>query len=257
LKTESSGQYAVHNRHLKDALHILAGLDDNRVAIISAWAGSETVTLENMQEQTELKKPVQNLPIIEDGKVGNKRILRLQLSNKELNSGYTLNQLGIFVSVDGGEPILYFLAQNETGDAIPSKEIVPGFLAEYITTLVFSARSDVAVECSESVFVTHDALDTKIEVLLQNAESVFVTHDAFDSEIAKIELLLQNAQKPDCALITVSPESPENPREKDHWFDTSDGQSGQNPANFNSVIIANAVVSETEPTGEEKIWVKT
>jgi len=150
----------------EQGLAILAGLDDNRVAIVSAWAGTGTVPPDALQGQTSLKNPVQNLPIIEDGKLGNKRMLRLQLSNSEQAAGYTLNQLGIFVSVDGGAPILYFIAQNETGDMIPSKDTVAGFLAEYCTTLIFSMRSDVVIECPENAFVTHDALDAKISLLI-------------------------------------------------------------------------------------------
>ena len=150
----------------EQGLAILAGLDGNRVAIVSAWAGTGTVPAETLREQTALKTPVQALPIIEDGKIGNKRMLRLQLSNSELNTGYTLNQLGIFVSVDGGTPILYFIAQHEIGDSIPSKDTMSGYLAEYCTTLIFSMRSDVVVECPETAFVTHDALDAKISLLI-------------------------------------------------------------------------------------------
>jgi hypothetical protein len=150
----------------EQGLAILAGLDDNRVAIVSAWAGTGSVPPEELQGQTALLNPVQELLLIEDGAIGNKRILRLQLLNDELTSGYTLNQLGIFVSVDGGPPVLYFIAQNAMGDAIPSKDTVTGFLAEYVTTLIFSMRSDVVIEGAEMVYVTHDALDAKMRLLI-------------------------------------------------------------------------------------------
>ncbi len=162
IKLEPSWQTTV----TEQGLSILAGLDDNKVAIVGAWAGTGTVDPEKLQSQKELVNQKQKIPIIEDGKSGNKRVLRLHVSNSELDAGYTLNQLGIYVSVDGSPPILYFIAQNSDGDPIPSNKNVSDFLAEYVTTLIFSMRSDVVLEQPETVFVTSDALDARISLLM-------------------------------------------------------------------------------------------
>ena len=206
-------------------LAILAGLDDNRVTIVSAWTGTGTVPPETLQDQTALQDPKQKLLIAEDGKVGNRRTLRLQLTNSELNTGYTLHQLGIYVSVDGGEPILYFIAQNTLGDAIPAKDTAAGFLAEYTTTLIFSMRSEVVLEQPETVFVTHDALDAKVTLLAAN-------------------------------LIIISPTQPPAQPPGGLWLDTSDG-----PASIgeSGIAVGNAIVSDTDPVKQTEydLWFNT
>ncbi len=146
-------------------LAVLAGLDDNRVSIVAAWTGTGTVPADDLHHQAELTGKKQQLPIIEDGKRGNKRILRMQVLNNELDKGYSLHQLGIYISVDGGPPLLYFIAHKEEGDTIPSKENLPGFISEYVTTLIFSMHADVVLECPETAYITADALDSRISLL--------------------------------------------------------------------------------------------
>jgi len=75
---------------------------------------------------------------------------------------YSINQIGIFVSIDGKEPVLYFIAQSESGNDIPSN-VEKGFIAEYLITLVFSSNMDVVYDTSVQGFITADALEARFK----------------------------------------------------------------------------------------------
>ncbi len=172
----------------KQGLAILAGLNGETVTITSAFAGSGTVPEVDLMELTELVKVEQNLSILEDGKLDNKRYLRLQITNENLSNDYVLNQIGVFISVNNSEPILYFIAQNTNGDNIPAKNTAPGFIAEYLITLIFTNDSDVVIVPEATGFITPDALDAR---LINKADSIH-THEATDinnlTELINLEI---------------------------------------------------------------------
>ena len=141
-------------------LAILAGAPGGR-AFFSAWAGTGVIPDEHLGEQTALMNPKQQLAIIEDGTNDNKRFLRLQVINDNIMEAYSINQIGIFVSIDGKEPVLYFIAQSESGNDIPSN-VEKGFIAEYLITLVFSSNMDVVYDTSVQGFITADALEARL-----------------------------------------------------------------------------------------------
>ena len=188
----------------KEGLSVLAGLNNDTVEIVEAWAGTGVSNAENLHEETALVNRKQALPIIEDAKLGNKRVLRLQLDNSNLQEGYMLNQIGVFIRVNGRDPILYYLAEKKIGDDIPSHSSVAGFVVEYVVTIIFSSNVNPVISCNEIGYITADALDARLASL-----NIECNSQGIENEIAELREKLNNLSRCDCE----SPGTPtiENP----------------------------------------------
>ena len=74
--------------------------------------------------------------------------IRLQavLSNNGLQTGYTMHQLGIFAKAEDSETeVLYAIAQDETGDAIPAAASAPGFSVDWTYIVGYGNAGQVTV----------------------------------------------------------------------------------------------------------------
>lgn len=76
---------------------------------------------------------------------GAKKRVQAVLANTDLQTGYTMHQLGFFARAeDSADEILYAIVQDETGDAIPSAAESPGFSVDW--TYIFSYGNAAEVE---------------------------------------------------------------------------------------------------------------
>lgn len=85
----------------------------------SAAAGSGTVAVASMMAQTQLVSRKQEASILGADRVDGGVRLKLRVTAHE--TGYTLNQYGVWASLTGGDSILIALFQHEQGIQVPSK----------------------------------------------------------------------------------------------------------------------------------------
>lgn len=132
-------------------------IDEATLIIESAATGTGTVAESAMMAQTALVSQQQTASVIslENTDAGKK--IRLQITAPE--SGYTLNQYGVWASINGGTPKLLALYQNDTGLEIPSSADSPDFVYTFYAILAVANDGAMSLTVDTSAIVTHDAMD--------------------------------------------------------------------------------------------------
>lgn len=85
------------------------------------------------------------------------------LSNSNLSAGFTMNQLKFYARKTGipaGDEIVYAIAEDETGDEIPSESDSPGFTIDWSYTFQFGNATSVNVSIDPAGLVSMALLGT-------------------------------------------------------------------------------------------------
>ena len=93
-------------------------------------------------------------PSVIDGKT---IIVPVMLSNSNLSAGFTMNQLKFYARKTGipaGDEIVYAIAEDETGDEIPSESDSPGFTIDWSYTFQFGNATSVNVSIDPAGLVS-------------------------------------------------------------------------------------------------------
>lgn len=99
-------------------------------------------------------------PSVIDGKTITVPVL---LSNSNLSAGFTMNQLKFYARKTGipaGDEIVYAIAEDETGDEIPSESDSPGFTIDWSYTFQFGNATSVNVSIDPAGLVSMALLGT-------------------------------------------------------------------------------------------------
>lgn len=126
----------------------------------SAAAGSGTVAVASMMAQTALAAQKQEASIIGADKVDGGVRLKLRISAHE--TGYTLNQYGVWASLTGGDSILVALFQHEQGIQVPSKNESPDFVYTFYALIGCSNTGTWTVNIDTSAVVSGAEMDRAI-----------------------------------------------------------------------------------------------
>lgn len=118
----------------------------------SAAAGTGTVAVASMMAQTALAAQKQEASIIGADKVDGGVRLKLRISAHE--TGYTLNQYGVWASLTGGDSILVALFQHEQGIQVPSKNESPDFVYTFYALIGCSNTGTWTVNIDTSAVVS-------------------------------------------------------------------------------------------------------
>lgn len=126
----------------------------------SAAAGSGTVAVASMMAQTALAAQKQEASIIGADKVDGGVRLKLRISAHE--TGYILNQYGVWASLTGGDSILVALFQHEQGIQVPSKNESPDFVYTFYALIGCSNTGTWTVNIDTSAVVSGAEMDRAI-----------------------------------------------------------------------------------------------
>lgn len=155
-------------------LALLAKLiEGHSLAITKAVSGSGFVTPGTLQNQTAVKSPVQNLRLRsisypEDGKCE----LRCYLTNENLGSSYTANQVGVYANDPDEGEILFFIAQSvsaNSGTLVPSETEMPSFTAEWTFYFKYGQASNVTIVIDPAHTVTREEMEEYVEAYVETA----------------------------------------------------------------------------------------
>ena len=94
---------------------------------------------------------------VDEGKI----TVPVLLNNTSLDAGFTMTQLRFYAKGTGGAPsseILYAVAQDPTGDYIPSAAESPGFSIDWSYTFQFGNADNVTVELDPAGLVSFDSV---------------------------------------------------------------------------------------------------
>ena len=118
----------------------------------SAAAGQGTVAAAAMMAQTALVSQKQTASLLGGEKVSSG--IRLKLRIAAPNTAYTLNQYGVWASVEGGSSTMITLFQLEQGIPIPSKTESPDFVYTFYALISCSNTGTWTVTVDTSACVT-------------------------------------------------------------------------------------------------------
>ncbi len=122
-----------------------------------AVAGTGTVEDIAILAQTGLADERQEAAIISSKTDSNGQRIRVQIGAAD--EGYLMNQIGMYASLDGGEPVLIALFQNPQGVVIPSADESPDFLYVFNATLEVSNQVVFQVTVDSSAYVSQGTME--------------------------------------------------------------------------------------------------
>lgn len=130
------------------------------LSIVSAATGTGTVPEISMMAQTALNSQKQTASIVSYEQVTAGRKIKMQITAP--NSGYTLNQFGVWAKIDNGAAVLLALFQNTDGIVVPSISESPDFAYTFYALLSFTNTGEMTVEIDPSSVVTLGTMQTAI-----------------------------------------------------------------------------------------------
>ena len=138
----------------------------------SAAAGQGTVAAAAMMAQTALVSQKQTASLLGGEKVSSG--IRLKLRIAAPNTAYTLNQYGVWASVEGGSSTMIALFQLEQGIPIPSKTESPDFVYTFYALISCSNTGTWTVTVDTSACVTQSDMSTAIAKAVETLSLIHI-----------------------------------------------------------------------------------
>jgi hypothetical protein len=161
-------------------------LSGGQLNIGSASGGTGTVDSAALMAQTGLVNEKQTLSLVSIDNYQDAKRVKIQISNAELDTGYTLNQIGVWASVDGGIPVLFMIMQDAVGMAIPSNSEIENFVFEFYAAIDFSNESQFTVTVDMTSLVTMTTLTETVGPMNISIEQI--QQDLEDANAAIVDL---------------------------------------------------------------------
>lgn len=127
----------------------------------AAEGGTGTVPESALLAQTALTNKKQNISIIGGEKVADGVKVIVQITAPA--TGYVLNQIGLFGSVNGGARALTMLFQNTEGVSIPAVSETPDFIYKFYGVVAVSNTGTFSLSIDTSAVVSQSTLAEAIE----------------------------------------------------------------------------------------------
>lgn len=126
----------------------------------AAEGGTGTTAESALLAQTALVNKKQDISILGGERVTDGIKLTIQITAPA--TGYTLNQIGIKGSVDGGSRVLTALFQTSDGVTIPSVAQTPDFIYKFFGTITVSNTGEFTLMIDTSAVVSQSTLDVAL-----------------------------------------------------------------------------------------------
>lgn len=137
--------------------------------IIRAAAGTGTVPEVALMAQTALAQEKQSASIVAHEQLEAGHRFKLQITAPE--TGYELNQYGIWASLDNGESTLLALFQNADSVAIPAMADTPDFVYTFFAFVAVSNSDTMQVSIDASATVTQSTMEQCVATALSASET--------------------------------------------------------------------------------------
>ena len=151
-------------------LSLIANWGERSAINFTSAVGGTGITEDEsvLKEQTQVANFKQNISIVAYKKDGAKYSVKLQAFAAE--EEYVLNQIGLYASLDGNDPVLFAIFQNSKGENILSAESSPLFLFSFYATVSFSNKGELSIVPDESAFITLGTLKEYLSNIVQHKE---------------------------------------------------------------------------------------
>lgn len=146
----------ITNQGLTLLSKLIAG---NTLTITRAVTGAGTVAVANLPTQTAVTTPKQTMSFrTVTYPAPAKCAVPVYITNDNLATGYTARQVGVYATDPDAGEILFFIAQDTTGTAVPSATDMPGYSAEWTFYFQYGSADSVSVTVDPSNTVSQTQL---------------------------------------------------------------------------------------------------
>lgn len=173
--------------------------------IDSAAAGTGTVNASLLMAQTGLVSQKQAMSIVKSEKITGGVRLQLQLTNKGISAQYTINQIGVWGSLDGGGTTMMAIFQDDDGVVVPAETDTPEYVFTIYAVLQMDNTGTITVTIDSSVNVSQEQfneLEQKVEELDATNISLSVEGVTGGTVAAGIEELADKIGKIEGGVVT-------------------------------------------------------
>lgn len=173
--------------------------------IDSAAAGTGTVNASLLMAQTGLVSQKQAMSIVKSEKITGGVRLQLQLTNKGISAQYTINQIGVWGSLDGGGTTMMAIFQDDDGVVVPAETDTPEYVFTIYAVLQMDNTGTITVTIDSSVNVSQEQfneLEQKVEDLDATDISLSVDGVTGETVAAGIEELAEKVGKIEGGVVT-------------------------------------------------------
>ena len=173
--------------------------------IDSAAAGTGTVNASLLMAQTGLVSQKQAMSIVKSEKITGGVRLQLQLTNKGISAQYTINQIGVWGSLDGGGTTMMAIFQDDDGVVVPAETDTPEYVFTIYAVLQMDNTGTITVTIDSSVNVSQEQfneLEQKVEDLDATDISLSVDGVTGETVAAGIEELAEKVGEIEGGVVT-------------------------------------------------------
>lgn len=173
-------------------------LSTDKLNITRVVSGSGSCAVTQLINQTAVSDIKQELTVnsLSYDKYGNAR-LNVTLSNIDLNTGYDVNQIGIYATDPDEGEILYAIAQADEAEPIPSISEQPnGFYCSWDFALTYSNAQNINVTIDPSNAISREAADLRYVQLAKIGDNLSVDENGVLSADAQ-EITVDDALSKD------------------------------------------------------------
>lgn len=173
--------------------------------IDSAAAGTGTVNASLLMAQTGLVSQKQAMSIVKSEKITGGVRLQLQLTNKGISAQYTINQIGVWGSLDGGGTTMMAIFQDDDGVVVPAETDTPEYVFTIYAVLQMDNTGTITVTIDSSVNVSQEQfneLEQKVEDLDATDISLSVDGVTGETVAAGIEELADKIGSIEGGVVT-------------------------------------------------------
>ena len=137
-------------------------LNGGALSIDSAATGQGTVAASLLMGQTALVSKKQDMSIVRSEKIEGGMRFQLQLTSEGVSNSYTINQIGLWGSLNGGQSKLIALYQDATGNSVPTHAEMPDFVFTFWATIQMSNTGELVANIDTSAIVTRSDFNTHL-----------------------------------------------------------------------------------------------
>lgn len=185
-------------------------IEGTSLKIVEVEIGAGYVTPGLLNQQTAVSDPkktiegIRSISYPEDGKCA----ATINLTNDDVDTGYTAKQVGFYANDPDEGKILYFIAQAEsgTGTVIPSKTEMPGYSAEWTFYFQYGHADGVEVTVDPSNTVSQEAMEIYVKNYVEEAlrGKADADHSHEQSDVNGLEETLQGKADADLSNVDDS-----------------------------------------------------